>query len=171
MMFSRPVSLVVALVAALALAGCAAEADAGGDAAASTEHGADAAEGTAEPAAAEGGHGEAAGPATMPDDFPTDAVPLVEGELHAGSIAGGIWTIGLASRDVAADLAHATELLLDAGFEQTIAEALWGDFETPEYLVRVFVSEADESITYLVTSRIEPVAEEPAEEPAGDGGH
>ncbi len=155
-----PKLLPVALLIALALTGCA-----GGSAEGSTDAAA-ASEGHGEPAPAEGGHGEAAEPATMPEDFPT-AVPLLEGDLLHGSIAGGIWTVILSSHDLNADLAHAVELLLGAGFTQTVAEAAYGDFAGPDYLVRVFVLDDPtygESVTYQVTTigGDTPPVEEPA---------
>jgi hypothetical protein len=162
----------LALIVALALAGCSAAPEGGDHSApaeaelADTGHGEEA---PAEEAAAEGGHGEEAGPPAMPEGYPADAVPLIEGELTKGAVGGGIFTVGIASHDLVADLAHAIELLTGAGFTPRVTEELYSDLETPDYLVRVYANADEESITYLVTSRIAPVVEEaPAEE---SGGH
>lgn len=159
------------LLVALALAGCSAAPEGGDHAAPAEAELADTGHG--EEAPAEGGHGEEAGPPAMPEGYPTEAVPLIEGELTNGAVGGGIFTVGIASHDLAADLAHAIELLTGAGFTPRLTEELYSDLETPDYLVRVYANADEESITYLVTSRIAPPTEEPAEEAHGEesGGH
>jgi hypothetical protein len=169
----------LALLVALALTGCSAAAEGGDHSApaetelADTGHGEESADGHADEAAAEGGHGEEAGPPVMPEDFPVDDVPLIEGDLTKGAVGGGIFTVGISSKDLTADLAHAIELLTGAGFTPRLTEALYSDLETEAFLVRVYANADDESITYLVTSRLAPVVEEPAEDSHGEdsGGH
>lgn len=170
----------LALLVALALTGCSAAAEGGDHSApaetelADTGHGEEApADGHGEEAAAEGGHGEEAGPPVMPEDFPVDDVPLIEGDLTKGAVGGGIFTVGISSTDLTADLAHAIELLTGAGFTPRVTEALYSDLETEAFLVRVYANADDESFTYLVTSRLAPVVEEPAEDSHGEdsGGH
>lgn len=176
----------LALIVALALAGCSAAPEGGDHSApaetelADTGHGEESADGHGDEAAAEGGHGESsgghgeeAGPPVMPEDFPVDDVPLIEGDLTKGAVGGGIFTVGISSTDLTADLAHAIELLTGAGFTPRVTEALYSDLETEAYLVRVYANADDESITYLVTSRLAPVVEEPAEDSHGEdsGGH
>ena len=165
-----PKLLPLALLIALALTGCAGgSADGSPDAAAASDgHGeaAPAEDGHGE-AAADGGHGEKAEPPKIPEDFPTDYVPLLEADLLHGGSSGGVWSVVLASHDLEADLAHAVELLLGAGFTQTVAEAAYGDFTGPDYLVRVFVLDDPtygESVTYQVTTigGETPPVEEPA---------
>jgi len=142
--FALTACIAACLSVSVGLTGCAGDAPAGG--APASEHA---------PASGEG----SAAPAEIPADFPSKAVPLVDGELLKGSLTGGVYTVAFASDDTAASLADATAKLLAAGFAQTTTNPLYGDFSTVDYKVRVFVIEADKSITYLVTSLAIPTPE------------
>jgi hypothetical protein len=114
------------LAAALALAGCAsttpAPAAGGSTAVAST------------PAAAAGSGSDST---KQPDGFPSDKVPLISGTILHAAHAGNIWGVWIASTDLAGDMAKATKLLVDAGYDNVIAGTSYSDFHGTEYQVHV----------------------------------
>lgn len=114
--------LVLGAVLLLTLSGCAAAS--AGEAGA---HG--------ESSSAEGGaDGEVVG---YPVGFPKDDVPLFDGTLLHFAHAGNIWAAFVESKDLVADLATASQLLLDAGYTQTLAADGYAEFTNPDRSLRV----------------------------------
>jgi hypothetical protein len=108
-----------------------------------------------EPAAS----GDEADALTLPDDFPTDDVPLVEGELIVANGLSGGWSVWVASNDVANDFAAATELLVAVGFDNTVTnsdgESFFGTFSGEKYQVQVTAGD-DPTYGTAVTYTIYP---------------
>lgn len=122
-------ALTVALVV-LTLAGCAAGAP--------PEHPAEA---PSEPGTASE-HGTASEEAVAyPVGFPTDRVPLLEGTLQHVAHPGNLWAAWIASDDLVADLATASQLLLDAGFTQTAVADGYAEFSDAERSLRIIASD------------------------------
>ncbi|MBN9239969.1 MAG: hypothetical protein BGO97_09680 [Micrococcales bacterium 70-64] len=116
------IKVLVGAALILALAGCS-------GAAASEEpaHG--------ESSSAEGGaDGEVVG---YPVGFPKEDVPLFDGTLLHFAHAGNIWAAFVESKDLVADLATASQLLLDAGYTQTLAADGYAEFTNPDRSLRV----------------------------------
>jgi len=106
------------LVVALLLSGCAAA--------------------SAEPSAIE--HGAAEEVVAYPVGFPKSDVPMLDGELLHVINSGGIWGAWIASEDPVADLATATALLVDAGYEHAITDPAYGEFVGEDFQLRVVAS-------------------------------
>jgi len=111
--------LVVGAVLLLALSGCAAasadEAGSHGESSSSED-------------------GEVVG---YPVGFPKEDVPLFDGTLLHFAHAGNIWAAFVESQDLVADLATASQLLLDAGYTQTLAADGYAEFTNPDRSLRV----------------------------------
>ncbi|MEO8094715.1 MAG: hypothetical protein ABI632_07255 [Pseudolysinimonas sp.] len=114
----------LAIATILTIAGCTAEAPASAPA--------------ASPAAGAASSDPAAGAAVaLPDGFPTADVPLIPGTILAADHPGNIWGVWIASTDLPGDLAKATQLLVDAGYDNVIALPDYGDFHGTKYQVHV----------------------------------
>lgn len=152
--------LLAALAVVLLLAGCSAEAP--------PEHPAEAASETA----SESGSGEHATdePVAFPPGFPTDRVPLFDGTLLHVAHPGNLWAAWIESADLVADLAAASQLLLDAGFTQTAGADGWGDFTDGDRSLRIIASvdaTYGSSLQYTITDgAVEAEPDAPAEAPA-----
>ncbi|MBX3098685.1 MAG: hypothetical protein KF761_03825 [Salinibacterium sp.] len=141
--------LLLCVVAMLTLSGCAS-----GEAAPSDAHG-------------EAASGEAAGPVVLPEDFPSSAeVPLFDGTLLNVAHSGNIWAVWVESTDLAADLATATALLVDAGYEVTTSADAYADLSNATRKVRIIAS-VDEtwgsSLAYTFTDGAAGPTDAPAE--------
>ena len=150
-----------AAVLLLVLAGCAAG---------------DPAEHPAEAPAASSEHGgessESGEPVAYPPGFPTDIVPMFDGTLLHVAHPGNLWAAWIESHDLAADLATASQLLVDAGFSQTAGADGWAEFSNADRSLRIIASD-DASygpcLAYTITDgAIEPedAEEQDAEAPA-----
>ena len=80
---------------------------------------------------------DASATVTLPDGFPSDEVPIIDGTLVKASHAGNIWGVWVASDDLTAGMADATQLLVDAGYENVIATAEYSDFHGSKWQVHV----------------------------------
>lgn len=109
----------VALI--LALAGCS-----GAAASEESAHG--------ESSSADGAEGEVVG---YPVGFPKDDVPLLDGTLLHFAHAGNIWAAFVESKGLVADLATASQLLIDAGYTQTLSAEGYAEFSNPDRVLRV----------------------------------
>ena len=74
---------------------------------------------------------------TSLDGFPTDKVPMIQGEVIRAQHPGNTYGVWIKSDDLVGDLAKATKLLTDAGYENVIATASYADFHGSEYQVHV----------------------------------
>ena len=74
---------------------------------------------------------------SLPDGFPSDEVPIIDGTLVQATHAGNIWAVWVASDDLVAGMADATQLLVDAGYENVIATAEYSDFHGSKWQVHV----------------------------------
>jgi hypothetical protein len=85
------------------------------------------------------GSGESDGSATvsLPDGFPSDEVPIIDGTLVEATHAGNIWAVWVASNDLVAGMAAATQLLVDAGYESVLATPEYSDFHGSKWQVHV----------------------------------
>ena len=81
------------------------------------------------------GSSDASGETSL-DGFPSD-VPIIDGTVVHASHPGNIWAVWVASDDLAGDMAKATQLLVDAGFENVIVTDEYRDFHGTEYQVHV----------------------------------
>ena len=75
--------------------------------------------------------------ATLPDGFPSDEVPIIDGTLVEANHPGNIWAVWVASDDLVAGMANATQLLVDAGYENVIATPEYSDFHGTKWQVHV----------------------------------
>ncbi len=118
--------LLVGALLVLALAGCA-----------SAEGG--------EPAAE--GHGssseESPGPVSYPVGWPTDELPLLDGTLLHFGHPGNLWAGWVESTDLVADLATATQLLVDAGYTITLQADGYIEFSNADRMGRVVAAVDD----------------------------
>lgn len=103
------------------------------------------------------------GGASLPDDFPVDEVPIIDGEIvyggALGNAEGKVWnvTIKVAAATAIDDI---TAQLIDAGFEQQVgsqstADGGTGVFESSAYGLVVVVAKDGENgfiANYTVTS-------------------
>jgi hypothetical protein len=74
---------------------------------------------------------------TLPEGFPSDEVPIIDGTLVEATHAGNIWAVWVASDDLVAGMANATQLLVDAGYENVIATPEYSDFHGSKWQVHV----------------------------------
>lgn len=114
----------VALSAALlvlALAGCSAPAEASSHA--------------AEPSSSE----EAV--VAYPPGFPTDRVPMFDGTLLHVAHPGNLWAVWIESDDLVADLATASQLLVDGGFTITNSADGFLEASNGDRSLRIIASE------------------------------
>jgi hypothetical protein len=74
---------------------------------------------------------------TSLDGFPTDKVPLIDGQVVNAQHPGNTWGVWIASSDLKGDLAKATKLLTDAGYDKVIGTSSYADFHGTEYQVHV----------------------------------
>lgn len=98
------------LVAVLALTGCGAPT---GPAPANTGDNGAATSGPADPG---GGTDPGTGEATLPATFPTDQVPLIEGDIVYAQDLGTGWVVYIARDDFLGGYGEAKDLLTGAGF-------------------------------------------------------
>lgn len=87
--------------------------------------------------ATDGGNSVGSESTQLPDGFPSDKVPLIDGTILNATHAGNIWAVWIASSDLPGDMAKATQLLVDAGYENVIAGTEYSDFHGSEYQVHV----------------------------------
>ena len=80
---------------------------------------------------------DAAVTVALPDGFPSDEVPIIDGTLVEATHAGNIWAVWVASDDLVAGMAEATQLLVDAGYENVIATAEYSDLHGSKWQVHV----------------------------------
>lgn len=118
-----------ALAAALALTGCGVQ---GTPAPANTGHDGAATSGPADP-----GTGEA----SLPETFPADEVPLIEGDVVYAQDLGTGWVVYIARDDFLAGYAEAKDLLTAAGYSgDTVGQddsGAFGQFANDAYTVNV----------------------------------
>jgi hypothetical protein len=75
-----------------------------------------------------------------PVGFPTDEVPMFAGTLlHVGH-PGNLWAAWISSDDLVADLATASQQLVDAGYTQTVAADGFAEFTNPQRSLRIVAS-------------------------------
>jgi hypothetical protein len=74
---------------------------------------------------------------SLPDGFPSDEVPIIDGTLVKATHAGNIWAVWVATDDPPTGMAAATHLLVDAGYENVIATAEYSDFHGSKWQVHV----------------------------------
>jgi ABC-type glycerol-3-phosphate transport system substrate-binding protein len=104
----------------------------------------DAVEGAVEDAA---GSDVDLGGTTLPDGFPSDAVPVIEGEIVYGAGMGGeAWAVMVKVADRDAAYAEVKQLLTDKGFETTMESSAEGGafaiFTSDAYVAQVTVGES-----------------------------
>ncbi len=133
---SRTARLVVlatglALTTALALTGCASPAP-------SSDPGTPSDTETTDTSGGDTG-GNSAGSETtqLPEGFPSDKVPIIDGTILQANHPGNIWAVWIASSDLPGDMEKATQLLLDAGYENVIVTDGYRDFHGTDYQVHV----------------------------------
>lgn len=87
-------------------------------------------------------HGEASSEeaVVLPAGFPTDDVPLFDGPLLNVAHPGNLWAAWIGSEDLVADLATASQQLIDAGYVQTTVADGWGEFTNPDRSLRIVAS-------------------------------
>lgn len=86
----------------------------------------------------------------LPDGFPTDAVPVIDGEIVYGAgmaVDGGqAWAVMVKVADRDAAYAEVKQLLTDAGFETTMESSAEGGafaiFTSDAYVAQVTVGES-----------------------------
>lgn len=83
------------------------------------------------------GDGSDSGGVTLPDGFPSDEVPIIDGPLAEATHAGNIWAVWVSVDDPAAGMAAATQLLVDAGYDNVIAGEEYSDFHGSKWQVHV----------------------------------
>ena len=74
---------------------------------------------------------------SLPEGFPSDEVPIIDGTIVEANHPGNIWAVWVASDDLAAGMAAATQLLVDAGYENVLASPEYSDFHGSKYQVHV----------------------------------
>lgn len=101
----------------------------------------------------------------LPKDFPTNEVPVVDGEILVGSSTKNppSWTtsikVGEAGGDKAAAYDEAEATLVDAGLETATPRAdngtgIFGDYTSATYLVQLAVSDSNGIVvTYVVAPK------------------
>lgn len=103
--------------------------------------------------------GDEADAIELPDNFPTDDVPLIDGDILVANDLSGGWSVWVASNDVANDFAAATELLVAVGYENTVTnsdgESFFGTFSGEKYQVQVTAGD-DPTYGTAVTYTIYP---------------
>jgi ABC-type phosphate transport system substrate-binding protein len=81
------------------------------------------------------------GATEVPENFPRDDVPLLDGEVVYVQDLGTGWVVAFASDDPVADYAVARDLLVGAGFETVLDQAqgdqAGGQFRTAGYTVNL----------------------------------
>jgi hypothetical protein len=115
----------IAVAAGLTLAGCSAPAPAPNAGAGSSA------------APASGSTSASSSSVSLPDGFPSDKVPIIPGTILHANHTGNIWGVWVASSDLAGDMAKATQLLVDAGYDNVIPGTSYADFHGTEYQVHV----------------------------------
>ena len=122
----------VALATALTLAGCASPAP-------SSDPGlpTDTSSGTDTTGGDSGGTSSGSETTQLPEGFPSDKVPIIDGTILHASHPGNIWAVWIASSDLPGDMQKATQLLVDAGYENVIVTDGYRDFHGTEYQVHV----------------------------------
>lgn len=74
---------------------------------------------------------------TLPDGFPSDEVPIIDGTIVAANHPGNIWAVWVASDDLAGDMEAATTLLLNAGYANVITTDEYRNFHGTKWQVHV----------------------------------
>ena len=108
-----------------------------------------------------------------PVGFPTDEVPLFDGALLHVAHPGNLWAAWISSDDLVADLATASQQLVDAGYTQTVAADGFAEFTNPQRSLRIVASVDDtygSCLAYTFTDGVAE-AEEPADEDAAPAEH
>jgi hypothetical protein len=122
------------LVASIALTGCGSPIPSGGG---NTGENGAATSGPAD----EGTDGGDTGEATLPATFPSDDVPLIEGDIAYSQDLGTGWVIYIHRDDFNAGYEEAKGLLIDAGFAGDTANqddtGAFGQFTTDAYTVNL----------------------------------
>jgi len=130
---SRGISLTLALLVTLAIAGCTTDVPA--ETAASKE-----------PVVASSTDAAAPDEVSLPQSFPED-VPMLDSELVVATEFGAGWLVFLATAAPADDFAAASELLTSSGFEKTVSTAdgvtYFGSFTNDEYQVQLTAGQDD----------------------------
>ena len=81
--------------------------------------------------------GDGTAAVTLPDGFPSDAVPIIDGETVEANHPGNIWAVWIASDDLKGDMEAATALLVNAGYENVIVTDEYRNFHGSQYQVHV----------------------------------
>ena len=85
-----------------------------------------------------------AGGVTLPRGFPTADIPILEGDLLVANELTSGWSIFVSSNDLPNDFAAATDLLVVAGFENTVTnsddEKFFAAFSGAKYQVQLSAS-------------------------------
>ena len=108
-----------------------------------------------------------------PVGFPTDEVPLFDGTLLHVAHPGNLWAAWISSDDLVADLATASQQLIDAGYTQTAAADGFAEFTNPQRSLRIVASvdgTYGSCLAYTFTDGVVE-AEEPAEDDAAPAEH
>jgi hypothetical protein len=120
----------VCVAATLVLSGCSSPAPLGtGGASDSSSAGSD--------GSSDGSSDGGASTVELPEGFPSDKVPLIDGEIVQAQHPGNTWGVWIRSSDLPGDLAKASDLLVAAGYEKVISSDDYADFHGSEYQVHV----------------------------------
>lgn len=94
--------------------------------------------------------------AGLPSGFPSDEIPIIDGEVVFGIDLGTGWTVIVSVDDLQADYQAAAEKLKAAGYsalaESSSADGSFGAFENGTFQVQVTASETPDyglTVTYL----------------------
>ncbi len=105
----------VALVVVLALGGC----STGGTPSGASSGSSSSSGGHSSPSPSASSHDSATGDATLPDSFPKDAVPLIDGTLLYTADLGTGWIVFIKADDFGSGYQDASGKLTDAGFSKS----------------------------------------------------
>jgi hypothetical protein len=131
------VARVLGVALVLTVAGCSAPAASDSESHGASDSGAASAETSGEGSDEASSEGEIV---AYPVGFPTDEVPMFEGTLLHVAHPGNLWAAWISSDDLVADLSTASQLLLDAGYEQTAAAEGYAEFTNPQRNLRLVAS-------------------------------
>jgi hypothetical protein len=97
------------------------------------------------------------GATEIPDSYPGDEVPLIDGEVAFAIDLGTGWTVVIVAEDFAAGYGEAADLLDAAGFDEVANDAsptgTFGQFTTETYTVNVSATDSPDfgnSVSYTV---------------------
>jgi hypothetical protein len=123
-MTSTDIRVALGLLVALTLAGCSAPAPAESHGSATSENA--------------GSHDSSeAEVVAYPTGFPTEEVPMLDGELLHVAHPGNLWAAWIASTDLEADLDTGIQLLIDAGYQVSIRAEGFAELVNPDRSLRI----------------------------------